>query len=73
MEQVIGCHEHPTWLVEVAAQLCDSGESGIDLIVELYKELLSRVWTLSLVLAEKCLNAAKKVSGNRKHVNRATS
>ena len=40
--EVIGCHEHPTWLVEVAAQLCDSGESGIDMIVDLYKELLSR-------------------------------
>ncbi len=40
--EVIGCHEHPVWLVEVAAQLCDAGESGIDMIVELYKELLSR-------------------------------
>lgn len=39
---MIGCHEQPSWLVEVAAQLCDSGESGIDLIVELYKELLTR-------------------------------
>lgn len=40
--EVIGCHENPTWLVEVAAQLCDSGEGGIDMIVEQYKELLSR-------------------------------
>ena len=40
--EVIGCHESPAWLVEVAAQLCDAGEEGINMVVEQYKELLSR-------------------------------
>ena len=40
--EVMGCHESPTWLVEVAAQLCDAGEEGINLVVEQYKELLTR-------------------------------
>ena len=42
LSEVIGVHDNPGWLVEVAAQICDHEPEGINMVVDCYKELLSR-------------------------------
>jgi hypothetical protein len=40
--QVLSCHESPRWVVEFMARICDHSPEGVQLVVEAYKELLSR-------------------------------
>ena len=40
--EVLSAHENPRWFVEVASQICDHSEEGIQKLVGQYKELLSR-------------------------------
>eukprot|EP01052_Picozoa_sp_SAG31_P029908 SAG31_NODE_3018_length_4784_cov_4.682604_1_plen_1376_part_00 len=39
--EVLGRHSNPQWLIAFAAHICDGESSGVELFVDLYKELLA--------------------------------